>query len=127
MYTLDQVYPQPGITHIKDAEYIFVKELVSTYKLKKLYGVTVPENSSYKGMAEMITCYYYNKHGYVSRLAWVEDVQVYDQEAYELRYFRVCKDCGEKVSQDEICPLCGSENMIYKPSTEETLEEDIIT
>jgi hypothetical protein len=69
MYTLDQVYPQPGIKNIKDAEYIFVKELVSTNKLKKLYRITVPESSSYKGMAEMITCYYYNKNGYVSRIA----------------------------------------------------------
>ena len=69
MYTLDQVYPQPGIKNIKDAEYIFIKELVSINKLKKLYRVTVPESASYKGMAEMITCYYYNKYGYVSRIA----------------------------------------------------------
>ena len=69
MYPLDQIYPQPGITDLNDAEYIFVKELVSCNKLKKLYGVTVPESSKYKGMAELITCYYYNDDGYVSRIA----------------------------------------------------------
>jgi hypothetical protein len=69
MYTLDQVYPQPGIKNLRDAEYIFVKELVSVEKLKKLYKVTAPENSNYKGLAEMITGYYYNKDGYVSRIA----------------------------------------------------------
>jgi hypothetical protein len=69
MYPLDQVYPQPGIKNIQDAEYIFVKELVSVAKLKRLYKVTVPESSNYKGLAEMITGYYYNKHGYVSRIA----------------------------------------------------------
>lgn len=69
MYPLDQVYPQPGVVDLADAEYIFVKELVSTRKLKKLYGVMVEENPSYKGLAEMITCYHYSKDGYISRLA----------------------------------------------------------
>ena len=69
MYPLEQIYPQPGVTEISDAEYIFVKELVSVRKLKKLYDVSVPEDPKYKGLAEMITCYYYDDEGYVSRIA----------------------------------------------------------
>ena len=52
---------------------------------------------------------------------------MYDQEAYELRQFRVCKDCGERVPQSETCELCGSDNITYETSTEEVLEEEIIT
>lgn len=126
MYPVDQVYPQPGITNIKDAEYIFVREIVSVAKIKKLYGVDVPETPQYKGMADMITCYYYNKDGYVSRYAWVEDVQVFDQEAYELRRFRTCKECDERVAQEAVCPLCGSDKFYYKTSDSEILEEDIV-
>ena len=69
MYPLDQVYPQPGIVEIEDAEYIFLKELVSTRKLKELYGVDIDDDPKYKGLAEMITCYYYSDDGYVSRIA----------------------------------------------------------
>lgn len=69
MYPLDQVYPQPGITDIADAEYIFIKELVSIPQIKKLYKVDVPPFGLYRDKAEMITCYYYNDDGYVSRIA----------------------------------------------------------
>ena len=69
MYPLEQVYPQPGITELEDAEYIFIKELVSVNKLKKLYNKIIPDDGTYRGMCEMITCYYYNDKGYVSRIA----------------------------------------------------------
>ena len=69
MYPLDQVYPQPGVINFEDLEYIFVKELVSVARIKKLYKVDVKESSNYKGLAEMITCYYYSDDGYVSRVA----------------------------------------------------------
>lgn len=126
MYPIDQVYPQPGVVEIEDAEYVFVKELVSTRKLKKLYNVDVPEDGRYKGKSELITCYYLSDSGYLSRLAWVEDTLVFDQEDYELRQFRICKDCGERVALDDVCPLCGSTKFVYESSETETLEEDIV-
>lgn len=125
MYPLDQVYPQPGVVDLEDAEYIFLKEFVSVKKIKKLYNIIVPESATYKGLAEMITCYYYSDDGYVSRIAWVEDTLVYDQEDYELRRFKICKDCGVKVN-GEVCDTCGSTKLGYESVEEETLEEDII-
>lgn len=128
-YPLDKVYPQPGITDIHSAEYIFVKDLVSIKKIKELYGVTVPEGTEFKGMNYMITAYYYNDDGYVSRYAWIEntDIVVFDEEDYEIRQVKVCKECGEKLNDKTICPLCGSDKYEYVSMEYETLPEDLIT
>lgn len=127
-YPLDQVYPQPGITDIHEAEYIFVKDIVSCAKIKDVYGVEIPEGQDFKGMNTMITVYYYNKDGYVSRYAWIDntDVVVFDEEDYELRKIKVCKDCGEKLYDTAECKLCGSHKHEYIVMEDEMLEEDIV-
>lgn len=127
-YPLERVYPQPGIMSIHDAEYIFVKDLVSIKKIKDLYGVDIPEGGEFKGMNVMITCYYYNKHGYVSRFAWCEntDIVILDEEDYELRQVKVCKECGEKLNDKSVCPLCGSDKYEYVTMEDETLTDDIV-
>ena len=93
-YPLLSVYPQPGITQIEDAEYIFTIDTVSVKQMKDLYNVDVPEGDTYKGMNELITAWYYNKDGYVSKFGWIKDTEivVFDYEDYELRQIKVCKD-----------------------------------
>lgn len=127
-YPIDKVYPQPGITSIHEAEYIFVKDIVSVNKIKEVYGVTIPEGSEFKGLNTLITAYYYNDNGYVSRFAWIEntDIVVLDEEDFELRKIKVCKDCGEKLYDNESCELCGSDKHEYISLEKETLSEDII-
>lgn len=126
-YSLDKVYPQPGITDIHDAEYIFVKDLVSVKKIKDVYGVEIPEGPEFKGMNVMITVYYLNKKGYVSRFAWIEntDVVVFDEEEYEIRKIKVCDECGEPLHNRDKCDLCGSEKHDYVSQEDEILTEDI--
>lgn len=127
-YPLDKVYPQPGITDIHEAEYIFVKDLVSVKKIKDVYGVEIPEGPDFKGMNTMITVYYYNKHGHVSRFAWIDhtDKVVFDEEGYEIRKIKVCKECGEKLNGKVVCDLCGSDKYEYVPLESEVMEEDVI-
>lgn len=127
-YPIDKVYPQPGITSIHEAEYIFVKDIVSVNKIKEVYGVTIPEGSEFKGLNTLITAYYYNDNGYVSRFAWIEntDIVVLDEEDFELRKIKVCKDCGEKLYDNESCELCGSDKHEYISLEKEILSEDII-
>lgn len=124
-YPLECVYPQPGISDIKDAEYIFVKDLVSVKKIKDVYGKEIPEGNQFRGMNTLITVYYYNKDGYVSRYGWIEntDKVVFDEESYELRKIKVCKDCGTPL-HDEACD-CGSNKYEYVEKESEQLEEDI--
>ena len=127
-YPLDKVYPQPGITDIHDAEYIFVKDLVSVRRIKEVYGIEIPEGQQFKGLNTLITVYYYNDNGYVSRLGWVEntDIVVFDEEDFEIRKVKVCKDCGEELNDRHECKLCGSKKYEYTSMEDETLSEDII-
>lgn len=67
-YPIDKVYPQPGVSNIEDAEYIFVRDLVSCAKIKKDYGVDIKEDGDFKGMFTLVTYYYFNKDGFLSRL-----------------------------------------------------------
>lgn len=127
-YPLDRVYPQPGITDIHDAEYIFVIDLVSIKKIKDVYGVEIPEGGEFRGMNNMITVYYYNDSGYVSRFAWCENTEIVilDEEDYELRKVKVCKVCGTKLNANSVCPECGSRKYEYVSMEDETLNEDIV-
>lgn len=123
---VNQVYPQPGIKDIKDAEYIFVKELVSIAKIKKMYGVELKETGSYRGMAEMITAYYLNDDGYLSRFAWSQDIVVFDEDYYELRKIKVCTKCGTPMGNNHVCEICGNKKFKYQTQKEETISEDIV-
>ena len=127
-YPLKDVYLQPGVTEFHDLEYIFVKDLVSTKKIKDVYGVDIPEGPQFKGLNTLITVYYYNKDGDVSRYGWIEntDIVVFDEEAYELRKIKVCKDCGEPLHDRKECKLCGSHKHAYVTMESETLEEDLL-
>lgn len=127
-YPIDQVYPQPGIKSIHDAEYIFVKDLVSVKKIKAVFGVDVEESSEFKGMNTLITVYYFNEDGNLSRYGWIEntDIVVFDEEDYEMRKVRTCKECGEKMKNHEHCPTCGSSKTKYVVLEDETLSEDIV-
>lgn len=121
-------YPQPGISEIEDAEYVFIKELVSVKKLQAVYKKTVEECSEFKGMNYLITMYYYSKAGNISRFGWIEntDQVIFDEEDYELRKVKVCKACGEEMHNHDKCPLCGDDNYEYVTQEMEILPEDLV-
>lgn len=127
-YPLERVYPQPGITDIHQAEYIFVEDLVSTAKIKEVYGVDVPDSTGYIGMNTLITVYYYNEAGKVCRFGWVKDtdIVVLDEENFQLRKIKVCKKCGEPMHDSTECKLCGSKEYDYETLEYETLPEDLV-
>lgn len=127
-YPLKDVYLQPGVTEFHDLEYIFVKDLVSKKKIKDVYGVDIPEGPEFKGLNTLITVYYYNDDGEVSRYGWIEntDCVVFDEEGYELRKIKVCKECGEPLHDKKECHLCGSKKHEYVTLEKETLPEDLI-
>lgn len=126
---LEKVYPQPGITNIHEAEYVFVRDLVSVAKIKELYGVDIEESGEFKGMNYIVTAWYYNDDGYVSRFAWVEDTEtvIFDDEDYEIRQIKVCADCDYKLNDAVECPRCHSKKHKYISQEDEILTEDIVT
>lgn len=127
-YTIDRVYPQAGVTRLKDCEYIFTIDSLSVNKIKKMYGVAVDESGVHKGFATLITAHYLNKDGYYSKFGWIDntDTVVFDYDSYELRRFRVCKECQAKIPEDKTCPICNSTHFEYQPEEFETLTEAII-
>ena len=127
-YPFKSVFPQPGIKNIKDAEYIFVKELVSVKKLKEVYNKVVDESSDFKGMNYLITVYYYSPEGNVSRFGWIENTDqiIFDEEDYELRKVKVCKSCGEELHNHDKCQLCGDTHYKYITQESEILPEDLV-
>ena len=126
-YPLNRVFPQPGVTRTEDLEYIFTKDLVSTKKIKELYGKEVTDSTEYRGMAELITAWYYNEDGNVSRLGWVDDTIIFDDEDYEIRQVLTCKDCGEVIKEHTVCPVCGGTKFKWSTLEEEIITEDIVT
>ena len=127
-YPLERVYPQPGITDINDAEYIFTEDLVSVNKIKEVYGVDVEEGSDFKGLNTLITVYYFNEKGNVCKFGWIKDtdVVVFDEEDYEMRKIKVCKKCGEKLDDRVQCELCGDTKHTYVTKESEELQDDIV-
>lgn len=128
MYPMNRVYPQPGITDIHEAEYIFTKDLVTKNKIKELYNVDIPEGNDFKNMNTLITAYYYNDKGNVSKYGWIEntDCVVFDEEDYEIRKIKVCKKCGEHWHSEDECKLCGNTKYEYVPMEDEIVQEDIV-
>lgn len=122
------VYPQPGVNDYKKLEYVFIEEWMSIKDLKKLYGVTVEESGQFKGLNKMITVYYLNDEGYMSRFAWIYETDdvVFDEEYYELRKVRKCKKCGSLFGDGDLCQECENDSYIYETLEEETAPEDIV-
>lgn len=127
-YNIKSVYPQPGVSNAEDLEYVFTIDMVSTKKLKKLYGVDVPEHGDYKGLARLITAWYYNDEGYVCRFGFVEDHDtiVFDDEDYELRMFLTCQNCGYEYKDESICPACSSDKKKWTKKEFEIAEQDYV-
>lgn len=127
IYPIDRLYPQPGIKRFKDLEYLFTIDYVSIKKLKKIYGVDVDETTEFKGLAKLITAWYYNDDGFVSRYGWVGDKEVFDEEDYELRKVQECQECTEyKIGDDPECQNCGNKRFKWITLENETLDEDIV-
>ena len=129
-YPFEKVFPQPGITRIEDAEYIFIEELVSVRKLKQVYNKTVEESAEYKGMNTLITVYYlHEKTGCLSRFGWIKDTDqvIFDDEDWELRKVKVCKECGEEMHSHTRCPLCGSDKAEYVSQELEILDDNLVS
>lgn len=124
---INEVWPQPGVVNFYDCQYVFVYSREQLTKIKKLTGLDAPESPNFKGLVEIITTWYYDDDGYVCRFAWAKDTDfvLFDDRDFESRRVRVCTECGY-VTNDDVCPVCGSTKFTTQSVHEETLREDII-
>lgn len=126
--SIEDVWPQPGVKQFSDVDYVFVEDRVSSRKLRQITGFNdIPQDPEHYGLVDTITYWYYDDEGYVCRLVWVKNTEyiLFDDQDYESRRIRVCKECGE-ITDDEKCPVCNSEEFEYRVERMETLPDNIV-
>lgn len=124
----DQVFPEPGIRNYKLLNYIFEKSEISVSSLYDIYGRLVMPMSAENNLCEVITYYYKDENGIVSRFMYAsttKQVISWDKD-WQIRKLRTCKTCGTVVPLAESCPNCGNTSFKYKNATVEILEENLI-
>lgn len=115
-----QVIPQPGVSDIKEMDYIFVQVAQTKQRVKDKYGVDVEDASEeYKDIrgaegdssldTDIVTVntVYHRHDGKIGRFVWVDDYTLEDLDDYQARITRKCKECGY-VTEEKVCPVCGS-------------------
>lgn len=132
------VIPQPGITDIKDMDYIFIMIPETKAYIKKKYNVDVSSASDTENdlrsaenralnddIVTIVKTYYRNKNGNIGLFSWVEEFVLEDYEDFQARRLTRCKQCG-RVKTEDICE-CGSKKFEDVTEEFETLAEDIET
>ena len=126
--TVDQVYPQPGVTDYKDLEYIFERLKVSTSKIYDLYGRVIDPINESNNLTEIVACYYLNNNRVVGLFMFApHSLQVIcNEEDWQIRKLRKCTVCGTINPIAEECVNCGNTSFKYENATEEVLSEDLL-
>ena len=115
-----QVIPQPGVSEIKEMDYIFVRTTSTKQRVKDKYNVDVEDASEEfkdirdaEGQSSLdtdlvtVNTVYYRHDGKIGRFVWVDDYTLEDLDDYQARITRKCKECGY-VTEEKVCPVCGS-------------------
>ncbi len=119
--------PQPGVEHVEDMEYCFIKYNATTDDVSRMFGVEVSVaeqgvNEDYadtEDVITVITCFYKDEEGNVCKYVWSDDVELQDVEDYYARRKKVCRYCGRR---EEICLCDGTKDSDYV-TEEDDVEE----
>ena len=126
------VIPQPGVTEIKDMDYIFVEVAQTKEFAKRKYGVDVSDAQSTdmegketvnSDIVTVIICYYRNENGNIGMFTWCEDYVLVDYEDYQARRLERCVECG-RVKVGDVCE-CGSKKFKEVEEEYEEITESI--
>lgn len=125
-FTVDKIFPQPGVNDYKQLEYIFELSTVSTSVLYDLYGRYIAPTAD-GNLVDIISCYYLNEDRIVGLFIWAEQTRqvICNEESWQIRKLRTCTKCEEVVPQSHTCPICGSLSFKYKNATTDILSEDL--
>lgn len=128
-------YPQPGVEHIDDMEYCFIKYDATVEDVSRAYGVDVAvaqegandENSEYSDeVITVVICYYKDENGTVCKYVFSDDVELQDLRDYYARRKKVCRHCKKRES---ICICEGNtdKDYILEDDDVEELDDEIVT
>jgi len=120
----DDFVPQPGVYHIEDMEYLFVRTRMSRDEIMRKYGVSMeiaeeaeqdPEDGETDAeedeIVNVVIAFYKNEDDNVCEYLWSGDTEILDIDDYYSRKKYVCKCCGRR---KELC----EDNPCDQPSYE---------
>lgn len=93
-------FPQPNRTLVEDMDYCFIRSRTTRSDLIERYGDGVAVglgddmDDGDGETVEVITCFYYNENGLLSKFVFSGDAVLEDMENYYSRKTLVCKRCG---------------------------------
>lgn len=130
-----QVIPQPGVSELRDMDYVIVQLSRTKAAIRERYGVDVgnerEESPSTRGgavpMDELVTqnmAFYRGEMGAIGLFSWVNDVVLADDGAYQKRKIPVCEKCGTGMT-DGVCTACGCTKAVWHAAGTEILARDV--
>lgn len=124
--TVDQVVPQPGVVNYKELEYIFERRRLSSSKIWDMYHRYI-EPMSEDNLVEVVSCYYLNEDRIVGLFMWAlhSGQVITNDDCWQIRKLRTCKQCGEITPKGTSCGLCGGTSFKFSNAEEEILSEDL--
>ena len=136
----DQIIPQPGVVDWRKLQYVFELQQMSTATIYDLFHRLVTPVASNTSMpasenkndadlstVTVVTCYYLNSNGIVGRFMWCKNTMqvICDEEDWQIRKLRTCKNCGHVQPQCDTCEVCGKNTWKFENATTEYLDEDL--
>ena len=104
-------FPQPNRALVEDMDYCFIRSRTTRLDLMERYGYHVADSLGEVAdgdgdgeTVEVVTCFYFNGDGLLSKFVFSGDCVLEDMENYYSRKTLVCKRCG---NSQENCH-CGS-------------------
>ena len=134
------IYPQPGITDIKDCDYVFINYVTTRAELKRKYSLTDEDvehtefEATYDEGSDKVTndedvvtltvMWYLNDKGSVCRFSYSGDLVLEDDDDYYSRKVEYCHTCGRR---RQICERdeCDSPDYYMDKLEYDELVEDI--
>lgn len=131
-------FPQPNRYRIEDMDYCFIRERTTKRDIVEKYGVSydvadeleTPEDISGGGDREMlqqdddtvevVTCFYYDEDGRLSKYVFSGDLELEDVPNYYARKRKICTLCGER---EGVCQ-CEEPEFELEDEEYEELTED---
>lgn len=122
-------FPQPNRSLVDDMDYCFIRSRTTRLDLAERYGIEILEGlgEAVDGngdgeTVEVVTCFYFNDCGYLSKFVFSGDCVLEDVENYYSRKTLLCKRCGKS---HENCD-CGNFEGVYTDRDYEEVDARIV-
>ena len=121
-------FPQPNRSLVEDMDYCFIRSRTTRSDLMERYGEHISEllgeavDDGDGETVEVVTCFYFNSDGLLSKFVFSGDCVLEDVENYYSRKAFVCKRCGKS---REYCD-CGEFEGVWVDRDYEEIDGSLV-